>query len=94
MTLLAETSEYLVEYERYAGGMITIARYSDGHALAFTGKRVSGEFRDCLRTHSPETVIQTYIRMAKGMKIEWSPFYSPSKMALVRNALKDEEQRQ
>jgi hypothetical protein len=75
VTILAQTSEYLVEYE---SGMLTIARYSDGHCLAFTGKRVAGEFRDCLRTHPPERVVATYIRIARGAT--WQPLYKPECM--------------
>lgn len=73
-TVLAATAEYLVEY---AGGMLTIARRSDGHCIAFTGRRVAGEFRDCLKTHSPERVIACYIRMAPGA---WAPLYKPEGM--------------
>ncbi|WP_419902091.1 hypothetical protein [Kiloniella sp.] len=76
MTILAETQDYLVEYET---GLLTIARYSDGHCIGFKGRRVAGEFRDCLKTHSPERVVETFIKAA-GPNPKWGPLYKPHKM--------------
>lgn len=61
MTILAITPDYLAEYE---AGILTIARYSDGQAVALTGKGIAGEFRACLKTHAPERVCATFVRMA------------------------------
>lgn len=76
MTVLAQTDDYLVEYER---PLLTIARFSDGHCLGFEGKRVAGEFRGCLKTHPAERVIETYIRMV-GPQPNWEPLYKPDVM--------------
>ena len=61
MTILAITPEYLAEYE---AGILTIARYSDGKAVSLAGKGIAGEFRACLKTHAPQRVCETFIRIA------------------------------
>lgn len=81
MTILAETENNLVEYEH---GVLTITDLATGHALAATGKRIAGDFRDCLKTHSPERVTATYIRLLRGRGIEWEPLYNPDKLARRR----------
>jgi hypothetical protein len=75
MTVLAKTTDYLVEYE---SNMLTIARYSDGHCLALTGRGIAGEFRACLKTHAPDRVIQTFMRMIPDAT--WRPLYKPERM--------------
>lgn len=74
MTILASTADHLVEFE---AGILTIARRTDGYCLAMKGKRIAGDFRDCLKTHAPERVIQTYMRLAQQAKIDWTPLYKP-----------------
>ena len=75
MTILADTPEHLVEFE---SGLLTIARRTDGHCVALNGRGIAGQFRDCLRTHSPERVVQTFLRIARGQ--EWQPLYNPARM--------------
>jgi hypothetical protein len=75
MTILAITEDYLVEYE---SGLLTISRYTDGYCLGFSGRRVAGEFRDCLKTHTADKVIETYIKIARGA--QWEPMYKPHRM--------------
>ena len=70
MTVLANTTDHLVEYEY---GMLSIARKIDGKAMCFKGKRVCGNFRDCLKTHSAERTIQTWLLIISGN--EWQPLY-------------------
>lgn len=75
MTTLTKTTDYLVEFE---AGMLTISRYSDGHCLAMTGKRIAGDFRDCLKTHSLERCVDTFIRLSPSKT--WQPMYKPQYM--------------
>lgn len=75
MTILANTAEYLVEFE---ARILTIARRTDGHCVALSGRGIAGDFRDCLKTHSPERVIETYLRLCRG--IPWEPLYKPERM--------------
>lgn len=75
MTVLAQTESHLVEFEF---GVLTIARYSDGHCLMLKGRGIAGHFRDCLKTHSPQRVTETFIRMCRGQ--EWQPLYKPHRM--------------
>lgn len=65
MTILAKTEAYLVEYE---AGFLSIARYSDGKALGLQGKRIAGDFKECLKKEGAERTIATYIRMAEAMR--------------------------
>jgi len=76
MTILAKTSDYIAEFE---ANMLTISRYADGNCLAMQGKGIAGQFRDCLKTHSPEHVIQTFMRLAPNKT--WQPLYKPEFMA-------------
>lgn len=64
MTILASTPAYVVEHE---SGVFSIMRRADNMGLHMTGKRIVGDFRDCLRTHAPERVIQTYIRLGESV---------------------------
>lgn len=63
MTILAKTADHLAEFEC---GILTIARYSDGHAIALKGRGIAGQFRDCLKTATPEKVISTFIRIGES----------------------------
>lgn len=76
MTTLAETPYYLVEYDQWAGHrLLGITDKFTGLCKTMTSDRIAGEFRDCLRTHSPERVIQTYLRLAANLP--WEPTYKP-----------------
>ena len=75
MTILAVTSEFLVEYE---ARILTIARYTDGHCVALAGLGIKGQFKDCLKTHPPEKVVATFLRIAG--KQSWQPLYKPGRM--------------
>lgn len=75
MTILARTAEHLVEYE---AGFLSIARYTDGHCKAAKAKGIAGQFRACLRTHSPERVVETFLRMMR--RHPWEPLYKPHRM--------------
>jgi hypothetical protein len=77
VTVLAKNHDYIVEFEPTGQRLLTIARRSDGYCLAFTGARVAGEFRDCLKTHDLERIVQTYERIARGV---WRPLYKASAM--------------
>ncbi len=81
MTVLATTPDHLAEFEF---GQLTITRRTDGRALAFTGSRVAGEFRDCLKTAAPARVIGTYLRMFSGQ--EWGPMYKPDAIAAAKDS--------
>ncbi len=75
MTILAYTSEYLVEYESgQGGGLLTIARHMDGHCKGLTGRGIAGQFRDCLKTHSPAKAVEVFLKMAKSRG--WAPLYT------------------
>ena len=80
MTVLAETNEYLVEFEQSPTPMLTISRYSDGCCKAMTGKGLSSQFKDCLKTHSAEKVTQTFLKLANTVCPDWGPMYKPKKM--------------
>ena len=75
MTVLAKTADHLVEFEN---GMLTIARYSDGHCVGLTGKGIAGQFRDCLKTHTPERVVEVFLKIVPNAM--WQPLYHPDKM--------------
>jgi hypothetical protein len=75
VTILAKTQDHLVEFE---SGMLTIARYTDGHCIGLAGKGIAGQFRECLKTHTPERVIATFLRM--DPKATWQPLYCPERM--------------
>ena len=75
MTVLASTTEHLVEYE---AGFLSIARRSDGHCKALKGKGIAGQFRACLKTHSPERVTECFLRMARNQ--EWQPLYKAGRV--------------
>ncbi len=79
MTILAKTKTHLVEYERGHGGLLTITR-ADGKCVGMAGKRICGDFKDCLKTHTPQQVTDCYLRMANSMGIEWEPLYKSSAM--------------
>lgn len=82
MTILASSAEYIAEYDC---GVLFIHRKSDDRHIALEGRRIAGNFRDCLATHSPERVIQTFIRMA-GPKVAWrEPLYKPDTLALLES---------
>jgi len=76
MTILASTDEHLAEFE---GGVLTIARRTDGHAVSLRGRGLSQHFRDCLTTHAPQRVVATFLRIA-GPNANWRPLYRPSAM--------------
>lgn len=75
MTVLANTQDYYVEFE---AGFLSITRRTDGHCLGMKGKGIAGQFRACLKTHSPERVVQTFIRMARN--VQWEPLYKPHRI--------------
>lgn len=80
MTILASTPAHLVEFEN---GFMSIHRRSDERHLALKGKRIAGDFRDCLKTHPAERVIATFIRMA-GPAVTWhAPIYKPGVLATL-----------
>lgn len=77
MTILASTDDHLAEFE---AGVLTIARYSDGHCKTMKARGIAGEFRRCLKTHTPERVIATYLRLADQAGCKWEPLYKPDYM--------------
>ena len=64
MTVLAQTTEYLVEFE---SRMLSIARFSDGHVIGLVGKRLSGDFKSCVKSHGAERAIGTYLRLSAAL---------------------------
>lgn len=74
MTILAETADHLVEFDQAPTPMLTIADKATGMVKAMTGQGIAGQFRDCLKTHAPERVIQTFLRLAPW---PWEPMYKP-----------------
>lgn len=88
MTLLARTATHLAEYTTHGGGLLTIAR-EDGKCVGFRGKGIAGDFRACLKTHKPQEVVDTYLRIASSLKCEWGPLYKASAMpSLLKPSLK------
>ena len=80
MTVLASTADHLVEFE---AGMLIIHRRSDERHMALTGKGIAGQFRDCLKTHTPEKVISTFTRIA-GPNPTWhEPMFKPGVLATL-----------
>lgn len=77
MTVLACLPDYLAEYEP-RGRLLTIARRSDGHCVAFTGPKVAGDFRDCIRTHGAAHTVARFIAWARD---DWRPLYKPAGLA-------------
>lgn len=73
MTILAYTSEHLVECTRAGGGLLTIARHEDGHCKGLTGKGIASQFRACLKTHPASDVIRVFLGMARDA--EWKSLY-------------------
>jgi hypothetical protein len=69
MTILANTPEYLVEFE---ARVLTISRRSDGMHVALEGRGIAGQFRECLKTHEPNRVVQTFLRIT-GKPLTWLP---------------------
>lgn len=69
MTILANTPEYLVEFE---AGILTISRRSDCMHVALEGRGIAGQFRECLKTHDANRVVQTFLRMPRG-PLNWLP---------------------
>lgn len=86
MTVLADTPEHLVEFE---GGLLWIVRRSDGRFLTLAGKGIAGHFRDCLRTHAPARVVQTWLRIA-GRRQDWKgPLYKDGFIPAYEGRLPD-----
>lgn len=77
MTILANTPEYLVEFE---AGILTISRRSDGMHVALEGRGIAGQFRECLKTHEPNRVVQTFLRMPRKPVTWLPPLYRPGCM--------------
>ena len=75
MTIITTTPEYLVEFE---AGILTIARYSDGHCIALKGHGLSGQFREALKKHGKDRTIRTYLKI--DPKATWQPLYKPDRM--------------
>lgn len=77
MTILAKTAEHIAEFE---SGILTIARYSDGHCKAGKGRSIAGDFRSCIKSHGAERTIATYLRILPG---EWATLYKPNRMQFI-----------
>lgn len=71
MTVIADNENYLVEYE---AKMMSITSRETGLTISFTGARIAGDFRDCLKTHPIDRVVQTYVRMASKFA-KWERMY-------------------
>ncbi len=81
MTVLAETENYLVEYDQCGSfRMLTITDKWNGFAKSLFGPRIAGDFRDCLKTHSPEKAIETWLRIANDQS--WEKVYKPMVLAI------------
>lgn len=79
MTVLAATRHYLAEYE---SGQLTISRAVDGRCVAFEGRGVAGQFRECLKTHGPERTVAKWVLWAEQRKTPWQPpLYKPAALA-------------
>ncbi len=76
MTVLANTKHYLVEYDQSPVALLSIVHVESGKAVSLTGKRVAGEFRDCLKTHTADRVIETFIKLGGN---DWRPMYKPGR---------------
>lgn len=73
--IIAKSDKYLVEFE---DNYLSIARYEDGHAFMFRGKGALQQFRDCLKTHDVNRVVEVFAKMRGGAV--WSPIYKPERM--------------
>lgn len=72
---LARTTTHVVEWE---DNSLSIIR-ADGQAVVFRGHRGRKDFTSCLETHTPQQVIDTFIRC--GGLDPWVPLYKRSAMA-------------
>lgn len=78
MTIVLSTPDYVVEHEpRHR--LLTIARRADGQCLAFQGRRVAGQFRDCVRTHGSDYTLGRWIAWGRDA---WTPLYKPGRAPL------------
>jgi len=77
MTVLAKTSEYLVEFE---GHHLTIARREDGHCLLMSTRRIRGDFLHLQKRLGSELAIEKMIVIATAMGHLWQPLYKARAM--------------
>jgi hypothetical protein len=76
MSVLAETHDYLVEYDQWAGHrLLVITDKWNGFSKTMTGPRIAGDFKDCLTTHSPSRVIETWLKIMRNQP--WQQTYKP-----------------
>jgi hypothetical protein len=80
MAILARTPEYVVEHE---SGVFSILRIADNMGLHMTGQRIVSDFRACLKTHAPERVIATYIRLGEAVTKWDASGYKPGVLATL-----------
>lgn len=74
---LAKTPDYLVElgHARGYGYLLTIARKTDGHCVAFYGRLVGESFREAVKRYGVQQTIESYLRIAGD---SWEPLYKAS----------------
>lgn len=68
---LIDSPRWLVEHE---SGLLWLTDRSTGLTAALKGPLVR-EVRDCLRTHPPDRVAETYKRLADYAGCPWQPIY-------------------
>jgi hypothetical protein len=86
MTVLAQTEDYLVEFE---DGLLTIARYSDGHCKATDYRGCAGDFRRDLNVAGPEKALRTWVNGIM-YRCQWRPLYKPTRMPGAPAVLHDQ----
>lgn len=78
MAYLANTAEYVVEFDQSPVPHLFITRKSDSRSVMIEGKGLAGMFRKDLKRSGPDRTISCYIRML-GNRVEWQQIYKPGK---------------
>ena len=73
MKRLIDTAHWLLEMDTRTH--MSITNRMTGETAIITGKRLVGDVRDCLKTHDPDRVAETYARMATAVGATWSRVY-------------------
>ena len=82
MTTLANTARFLVEYD--APKYLTITARQTGLSKTAVGRRIAGDFRDCLKAKGgyADATCEFYLKhILKGD--EWTRIYKPGKVRSI-----------
>lgn len=73
MTTLIDTASWLIEMD--TPRHMSITNRETGLSAMITGKRLVGDLRSCLKTHTPDQVGACYARMATSIGAPWQAVY-------------------